>query len=132
MFKLRVSKTLSKFSIAFLLSGPGIVVRMCGLKGSSGKKGCSEGACSASCAVAIRAAVLVVVVIGLTVERRRKGRERDEVRRIEVMIEVMLRVEEVGRGQVAFSLKECGVSCGAFSGKNSLHIQCIEYCRTYR
>ena len=87
--------------MAFLLSGPGIVVRICGLKGSSGKKGCSEGACSASCAVAIRAAVLVVVVIGLTVERRRKGRERDEVRSIEVMIEVILGVEKVERGLIA-------------------------------
>ena len=106
MFKLRVSKTLSKLSMAFLLSGPGIVVRICGLKGSSGKKGCSVGACSASCAVAIRAAVLVVVVIGRTVERRRKGREREEVRSIEVMIEVISGVEEgeerIDCGQVYF------------------------------
>ena len=81
--------------MAFLLSGPGIVVRMCGLKGSSGKKGCSEGSCSASCAVAIRAAVLVVVVMGLRVERGRKGREREEVRSREAIIEVISRVEKV-------------------------------------
>lgn len=90
MFKLRVSKTLSKSSIAFLLFGPGIVVRMCGLKGSSGKKGCSEGACSASCAVAILAAVLVVVVIGLKVERRTSGVKRADARTTEAMAEVVL------------------------------------------
>lgn len=63
---------------------------MCGLKGSSGKKGCSEGACSANCAVAILAAVLVVVVIGLRVERRTNGRNREEARRIEAMAVVGL------------------------------------------
>ena len=51
-----------------LLSGPGIEVRIRGLKGSSGKNGCSERVCSATCAVAILAAGLVVVVMALIVE----------------------------------------------------------------
>ena len=90
MFRLLVSKTLSKSSMAFLLSGPGNAVRMCGLEGSSGKKGCSETVCSAICAVAILAAGLVVVVMDLVVGRRVTGRRRDEARRIEVMSEVVL------------------------------------------
>lgn len=90
---------------------------MCGLKGSSGKKGCSEGACSASCAVAILVAVLVVVVIGLRVERRTNGRKREEARRIEVMAEVVLGwkiVDRCGIGafrQSGLLWSACGVNC---------------------
>ena len=78
MFRLLVSKTLSKSRMALRLSGPGIAVRMCGLKGSSGKKGCSGPVCSATCAVAMLAADLVVVEIGRVVERRVRGRRREE------------------------------------------------------
>lgn len=88
MFRLLVSKTLSKSSMACLLSGPGNVVRMCGLVGSSGKNGRSETMCSATCAVAILAAGLVVVVMGLVVERRVRGRRRDGARRIEGMADL--------------------------------------------
>lgn len=62
---------------------------MCGLKGSSGKKGCSESVCSATCAVAILAADLVVVVIGLVAERRVRGRRREETLSIEAMSEAV-------------------------------------------
>ena len=41
MFKLLVSNTLFKSSIAFLLCGPGMAVLTIGPAGSSGKKGAS-------------------------------------------------------------------------------------------
>ena len=79
--------------MASILRGPGIAVRICGLKGSSGKKGCSERVCSASCAVAILAAALVVVVVvmGLEIDTRVNGRKREQVRRAEAIAETVLK-----------------------------------------
>ena len=81
MFKLLVSNTLSRSSIAFLLSGPGIAVRTVGLSGSFGKNSCSESFCSGACAAATLAAGLVVVVMGRIAGRRVRGRRRDDARR---------------------------------------------------
>ena len=79
--------------MALLLFGPGIAVRNCGAKGSSGKKGCSDVVCSRSCAVAILAAGLVVVVIDLMVARRGRERKGEESRRIEDMVEKIFDID---------------------------------------
>ena len=70
---------------------------MCGLTGSSGKKGCSTAVCSASSAVAILAKGFAVVAMGLPVKRRVRGRVREQARRTEVLNEIMLEWGRQGR-----------------------------------
>ena len=82
-----MSKTRSRSSIAFLLCGPGIAVRIVGACGSFGKKGCSASVCPIACAVATLAAGFVVVVIGRAEAKRERGRRRHEVRMNEAMVE---------------------------------------------
>ena len=114
--------------MAFLLSGPGIAVRTCGLNGSSGKKGCSECVRSASCAVAMLAAGLVVVLMGLTLERRVSEQKRNEGGRKVIMAEVILVLKksislelkkQIGsmamlKHSGRLCLSERGVSCRGF------------------
>ena len=93
MFKLLVSKTLSRSSIAFLLCGPGIVVRTVGLSGSFGKYNSSETICSGTFAAATLAAGLVVAVMGRMAGRRVRGRRRDDARRkVAIMASVQFAV----------------------------------------
>ncbi len=118
MFKLLVSKTLSSSSIAFLLCGPGIAVRIVGLEGSLGKNGCSLPFCSTTLAVAALAAGLVVVVIGRMVEmgRRVRGCRRDEARRKADIMETLKGPLKLWQQWVEWHLALC-IQCGVSKGR---------------
>ena len=90
-----MSKTLSRSSIAFLLFGPGMAVRIVGPNGSLGKNGWSVPICSTTCAVAALAEGLVVVVMGRIVEKCVRGRRRDDARRMEAMMKFVQFVRKV-------------------------------------
>jgi hypothetical protein len=94
MFKLRVSNTLLSFSMAFLLSGPGIWVWTMGAVGSSGKKDCSplvSGAVAAAAeAYRLRNVFGVVRDAFWAWKLMYAGRVRPAVRRNEAIVVEML------------------------------------------
>jgi hypothetical protein len=125
MFRLRVSKTLPSFSIAFLLSGPGICVLMMGPAGSSGKNGCSPGvsgiaAAAAAEAYRLRNALGVIREALCALKLKYAGRARPAVRRSEAMAsEVWIKVWGIKPRSGSYKELGCG-ECGRGADRLSL------------